>query len=542
MTGNNKKLLAGLAGALLAGTSPAQQSAPPTQPAPRAAARAPATPPLRPCQSVTTDETTYLTLGKSRVVTLPFPVSRLVVGGGQGGARVGQPAPAPANAPPGAPAVVAPTPTSDFVAETEITLISPTELYFLGRKPGSMNLILQGADGRCLVKDIIVTVDPAALQSTLSRIFPGEREVTVLASQDTIVLQGTATDNLRLDQILTLAYAYAGDNKRVVNLMAVGAPQQVMLEVTIAEVGKSVLDNLDIDFTRMLTTADGSVSRIFSGIFGGGAATLGRFSPNLAGGAISNNATGLTTGATAAATSQLSSLSRGSTLLGVDAKKRDGLVRVLAEPNIMAISGQSASFLSGGKIFIPVSQNQNGGTGTTITLEEKEFGVGLKFTPTVLDGSRINLKFVSEASELQQTGSPFTSVNGVTAILPSMTTRRVDTTVQLRDGQSFMVAGLIKNNLTSSLDKFPGLGEVPVMGALFRSTEFQNDQSELMFIVTPRLVKPMNGPTTLPTQNHVAPTRTGVMWEGRGEGVPPPAPPAEPAAPAAPAAPAGTTR
>ena len=134
----------------------------------------------------------------------------------------------------------------------------------------------------------------------------------------------------------------------------------------------------------------------------------------------------------------------------------------------------------------------------------------------------INLKFVSEASELQQTGSPFTSFNNVTAILPSMATRRVDTTVQLRDGQSFMVAGLIKNNLTSSLDKFPGLGEVPVMGALFRSTEFQNDQSELMFIVTPRLVKPMNGPTTLPTQNHIAPTRGGVMWEGRSEGLAPP--------------------
>jgi pilus assembly protein CpaC len=523
MVTGNKKLLAGIAGALLAGTSPAQQSASPTQPPAKAAARAPAAPALRPCQSVTMDETTFLTLGKSRVVTLPFPVARMVVGG-QGGARVGQPAPAPASAPAtGAPPAPA-TPASDFVAETEITLISPTELYFLGRRPGSMNLILQGADGRCLVKDIIVTVDPAALQSSLSRIFPSEREVTVLASQDTIVLQGTATDSIRLDQILSLAYAYAGDNKRVVNLMSVGAPQQVMLEVTIAEVGKSVLDHLDVDFTRMLTTADGSVSRIFSGIFGGGAATLGRFSPNLAGGAISNSATGATSGATAAAISQLNSLSRGSTLLGVDAKKRDGLVRVLAEPNIMAISGQSASFLSGGKIFIPVAQNRDGGA-STITLEEKEFGVGLKFTPTVLDGSRINLKFVSEASELQQTGSPFTSVNGVTAILPSMTTRRVDTTVQLRDGQSFMVAGLIKNNLTSSLDKLPGLGEVPVMGALFRSTEFQNDQSELMFIVTPRLVKPMSGPTTLPTQNHIAPTRAGVMWDGKGEGAPPPAAP-----------------
>ena len=134
-------------------------------------------------------------------------------------------------------------------------------------------------------------------------------------------------------------------------------------------------------------------------------------------------------------------------------------MRVLAEPNIVAISGQSASFLSGGKIFIPVAQD----VGTTrgiprITLEEKEFGVGLKFTPTVLDGGRVNLKLVSEVSELSQTGSPFTTVNGITAILPSMTTRRIDTTVQLGDGQSFVVAGLIKNNMNEALTQVPRPG------------------------------------------------------------------------------------
>lgn len=517
---NEKTILAGTVAMLLAATSLAQPQ-PGVVQAPR-----PATypvPPLRPCQSVTTDETTYLTLGKSRVVSLPFRAMRIVVGG-QPGSRASQailvtPAVAGTMAPP--PPVAA---AADGVAETDITLISPTELYFLGRRPGSMNVVVQGADGRCLVKEIIVTIDPGTLQSTLARVLPGEREVSVSAAQESIVLSGTASDAASLGHILSIAAAYVGDSKKIVNLMSVRAPQQVMLEVKIAEVSKSILDNLDLDFTRMFTTADGSASRIFSGIFGGGAALFGRFGPNISGGGITNSAAGASTGASASAASQLGSVSRGSTLLGIDAKNRDGVIRMLAEPNIMAISGQSASFLSGGKIFIPVAQNRENG-GVAITLEEKEFGVGLKFTPTVLDGSRINLKFVSEASELQQTGSPFTSFNGTVAILPSMSMRRVDTTVQLRDGQSFMVAGLIKNNVTAALDKFPGLGEVPVMGALFRSTEFQNDQTELMFVVTPRLVKPMTGAVELPTQTHVAPARGAVIWEGRGEGAQPLLPP-----------------
>jgi pilus assembly protein CpaC len=136
----------------------------------------------------------------------------------------------------------------------------------------------------------------------------------------------------------------------------------------------------------------------------------------------------------------------------------------------------------------------------------------------VLDGGRVNLKLVSEVSELSQTGSPFTTFGGFTAILPSMTTRRIDTTVQLGDGQSFVVAGLIKNNMNEALNKFPGLGEVPVMGALFRSTEFQTDQTELMFVVTPRLVRPLTAAVTLPTDNHIVPVSSQVMLMGTGEG------------------------
>jgi pilus assembly protein CpaC len=214
----------------------------------------------------------------------------------------------------------------------------------------------------------------------------------------------------------------------------------------------------------------------------------------------------------------LQALRVGRATLNIDGQKDDGLVRVLAEPNIMAISGQSASFLSGGKIFLPVSQD-GGTTGRpTITLEEKEFGIGVKFTPTVLDGGRVNLKMVSEVSDLSQTGSPFATVGGVTSVLPSFTVRRADTTVQLGDGQSFVIAGLIKNNITESVQRFPGLGEVPVLGTLFRSTEFQNDQTELLFVITPRLVKPLTSAVMLPTDNHVVPTRSEVLLNGATEG------------------------
>lgn len=499
---------AAVAAALVVGAIPALAQVP-ARPATASAAAATG----RPCTSVTVDPPTYLTLGKSRVVHLDFPASRIVVGGSPGsraGRPVnvtpvpGQPAPQVPPAPPGAQA-------GDGVAETEITLLGPNELFFLGRKPGTMNVVLQGADGRCVVKDITVTIDPAALQSNIAALMPEEAGVKVHGAENSIVLTGNVSDAVKLEQILGLAASY-GDSKRLVNLLRVTAPQQVMLEVKIAEVSKTLLDKLGSSVNVRRTANNGlDVYSLVSNFLSNG------------GGLVQ-------------------ALRLGRTAVTVDGQKDDGLVRVLAEPNIMAISGQSASFLSGGKIFIPVAQSNNGtAAGTTITLEEKEFGVGLKFTPTVLDG-RINLKVVSEVSELSQTGSPFTTINGITAILPSMTTRRVDTTVQLRDGQSFVVAGLIKNNVTEALKRVPGLGEVPVMGALFRSTEFQSDQTELMFVVTPRMVKPLTAAVALPTDNHVVPSRADVMLMGRTEGATPVQPvQGAAAAPAAPTAPAATS-
>lgn len=485
-------------------------------------------PALKPCSSVIVEAPEHVTLGKSTVVKLNIPAARMVVGG-LSSTRAGKPIEVDDKNDKNA-ASIRPVASTDGIADVDISLLSPTELFFVGKKSGSMNVVLQSADGRCSVKDIIVTIDPSTLQAKLAELMPEESGIKVSGAENAIVLTGKVSDAVKLDEVLSLATSY-GDGKKVVNMLRVSTPQQVMLEVKIAEVSKTLLDKFGLDFSRLTTSGDGLTSRVISGILGGGPAVLGEYTNNPVAGYVTGRAGASISGNSAVAQGflghpELGFVTRNASLVGIDAQKKDGLVRVLAEPNIMAISGQQASFLSGGKIFIPVAQDNSNG-GTTITLEEKEFGVGLKFMPTVLDGTRVNLKLVSEVSELSQTGSPFTTLNGFTAILPSMATRRVDTTVQLNDGQSFAIAGLIKNNITETLSRFPGLGEIPVLGALFRSTEFQNDQTELMFVVTPRLVKPSPAKIVLPTDNHVAPTRADALFMGKTEGT------AKEAAPAA---------
>lgn len=445
---------------------------------------------IKPCQSVVVDPPTYLTLGKSRVIRLAIPAARMLVGG-QASSQVARPIAMNDKATPAAPAPAATGQGgNNGVADLDITLLSPTELFFLGKKAGSMNVVLQSADGRCVVKDIVVTIDPDTLQSKLTELMPEETAIKVRAAENAVVLTGRVSDAVKLDEAMSLATAY-GDGKRVVNMLRIMTPQQVMLEVKIAEVSKTLLDKFGAS-VGLLRTGNGGTN-VYT--------LLSSFLSN--GGGL------------------LEALKIGRTSVTIDGQKDDGLVRILAEPNIMAISGQSASFLSGGKIFIPVSQDKNGTGGSTITLEEKEFGIGVKFTPTVLDGTRVNLKMVSEVSDLTQTGSPFTTVGGVTSVLPSLTVRRADTTVQLNDGQSFVIAGLIKNNVTETIKRFPGLGEVPILGTLFRSTEFQNDKTELLFVITPRLVKPLTQAPTLPTDNHVVPSRAEVIFGGSLEGAAP---------------------
>ena len=491
---HKKSCFASLFAALAAGPGFAADTPAPAASTLAAVAPAPAAPAARRCSSIVSDDQpTYVTLGKSAVIPLKSRVTRILVGGSAGGGK--QAAPAAGGAMPG----TAPQAGGggDGVADVEVMLLSPTDLFFKGRTAGSMNVVLQNAEGACFIKDIVVTVDASALQAKLAELMPEERGIRVRGAERSIVLTGEVSDPLKLDSVMHLAGSY-GDGKKVVNLLRVMTPQQVMLEVKIAEVSKTLLDRLGSQLAvRRFTNGGSNQYSLISSFLSNG----GGF---------------------------VEALRVGRTAVNLDGQKDDGLVRVLAEPNIMAISGQQASFLSGGKIFIPISQNQSGGF-PVITLEEKEFGIGVKFTPTVLDGSRVHLKMVSEVSDLTQTGSPFTSVNGVTAVLPSLTVRRADTTVQLNDGQSLVIAGLIKNNVTETVKRFPGLGEVPVVGALARSTEFQNEQTELLFVITPRMVKPLAESPRLPTDNHVVPSRAEVYFNGALESSTPApaAPPSE---------------
>ena len=461
---------------LLASSTPvlAQSAGTPAQPPGPVATAAPAAPrntlPARNCTAIRTEDPTTVTLGKSVVIPLSSPMARILVSGQTPGA--GQAAtPMAASAQPQ---------MQNGMGDIEVQLLSPRDLFFRGRKSGSMNVILQNAQGACFIKDVIVTMDPGPLQAKLSELMPEERSIRVQGADNALVLSGEISNPLRLDDVVTLAGAYS-DSKKIVNLLRTTSPHQVMLEVKIAEVSKTLLDKLGASFAKQAINGQNTYT-IASNFLSGGNALL-------------------------------SALRIGKASLNIDGQKDDGLVRILAEPNIMAISGQQASFLSGGKIFIPVSQSNTNGV-PVMTLEEKEFGIGVKFTPTVLGSSRVNLKLVSEVSDLSQTGSPFTAINGVTSVIPSLSVRRADTTVQLNDGQSLVIAGLIKNNITEAVKRFPGLGEIPVLGALARSTEFQTDQTELMFIITPRLVQALAEAPRVPTDNHVPPSRAEVYLNG----------------------------
>ena len=421
--------------------------------------------------------TMTLAMGKSNLMRLPEPVHQRSIGN---------------------PAVL------------QAMLVAPDTLYMLGVDIGSTNMIIQGRSGSCSVVDVVVTMDTGALQATLAAAMPDEKNIHVLAAADALVLTGSVADAPAAARAYELASAFvrrplrsllrknedgettntpsstAKQDMRVVNMLSINAPQQVMLEVKIAEVSKTLLDRLDV----------GAALR-------GG---WGSWTVKLA----SNFLTGTALGA-------LSLQKSNGTGITAEAQNQDGLVRILAEPTVMAISGQEGSFLAGGKIFIPVAQDNN-----KVTLEEREFGVGLRFTPTVLAGGRINLRVAPEVSELSREGIGVSAAGfSGGAILPLITTRRASTTVQLFDGQSFAIGGLIKNNLTSNMKGLPLLGQVPVLGALFRSTDYQQDRSELVFVITPHLVQPLPADYALPTDRITAPSRGDVFMNGKLEGAAP---------------------
>ena len=370
----------------------------------------------------------------------------------------------------------------DKIVQVDVT--SPRELLLHAKTVGTTVVVILDKSGQTAVMDVRVVgvttaMDAMSLQTKLQQVMPGENGIKVSTAADSLVLSGTVADAVKVDKAMALAEAYGGKDKKVINMLQVAAPQQVMLEVKMAEVSKTLLDKLGASFATSRTNG--------SAVYGIAAGFL-----SLGGGKFTFN--------------------NGNTAITVDGENKDAIFKILAEPNIIAISGQEGSFLAGGKFFIPVPQS---GTTGAITLEEKDFGVGLKFTPTVLEDGLINLKVAPEVTELaKSTDTAGTTISN----LPSLITRRVSTTVQLHDGQSFAIAGLIKNNITESIARFPVLGDIPILGALFRSSSFQNEKTELLFIVTPRLVKPLPPNYALPTDSFKEPSKADFFLGGKLEG------------------------
>lgn len=556
--------------ALLAALPAAAQTALPPAPAPALAVAPPsarALPgPIRPaptlvqsspCDRVDVAPLVQIPVGKSTVIRPNAPIARILLGNPEN-ARAASPASTPdARKDEG---VKAPTVNlRPGVADVDVLLLGPGEVYLLGKTIGSTNVVMIDRSNICTAFDVVVGMDVTGLQSVLGQLLPDEKGIRVSAAFDSVVLAGTVSDAEALTRVMDLAKAYVrgqdggasgsgAGNPRIVNMLALGSPQQVMLEVKVAEVSKALLDKFGINFTRALISGDGT-ARILNGLFGGvgllgsqvgGVEPGGRIEGTIAGSVGGNGQAVSTFSGPVVRTPRgiESALGASTTTVGVDAQKTDGLVKVLAEPTVMAVSGQRGSFVAGGKLFIPVAQETNG-AGRSVTLEEKDFGVKVAFLPTVVGGGRINLEVATEVSELNREGVGISAPGvGGLAVLPSFTSRKAQTTVQLMDGQSFAIGGLIRNNTTTNIKAFPVLGELPVIGALFRSSQFQTDRSELVFVITPRLVKPLPSDYKLPTDNYVPPTRQELHFEGRLEGRKP-APSDAPRSASTPATPGG---
>jgi pilus assembly protein CpaC len=374
----------------------------------------------------------------------------------------------------------------DKIVQVEVT--TPREILLHAKSVGTTSLMIWDKSGQVTIMDIgvlgnTVAMDATALQGKLKQMLPNEKGILVGTAGKSLVLSGTVTDAVKVDKAMTLAEAYAGKDNKVINMLQVGAPQQVMLEVKMAEISKNLLDQLGINFS--FARANGGVAYGFLNGFN-------LFTPETISGGRLN-------------------FTNGDTSVTIDAEKKDTLIKVLAEPNIIAISGQEGSFLAGGKFYIPIPA----ALGQAPGLQQEDFGVGLKFTPTVLENGLINLRVAPEVTELLKT-----TIQTGTGTSPTLSTRRVSTTVQLHDGQSFAIAGLIKGSITEDIKRFPILGELPIIGALFRSSEFRDEKTELLFVVTPRLVKPLPPNYALPTDNFTPPSRTEFFIEGKLEGKP----------------------
>jgi pilus assembly protein CpaC len=407
----------------------------------------------------------------------------------------------------------------------DVLPLSNQSLYVLGKKAGTTSLTLYDRSNSLIaVVDVVVGPDVITLRRQLSELMTNA-QVGARISNDSIVLEGIVPNAPAADRAVQIAETYAPG--KVVNMLSIGSSQQVMLEVRFSEIKRSALK--DIGFGFFVGNDSGS----FSGAVGGGASlTSGGGSTTttvpLPGGGTQtttiDNAPELALGAIV---DSFGILTRRFGAFGLNfdaalnALERRGAITTLAEPTLVALSGETASFLAGGEFPVPVVGSVGGAAGgnnLAITVEWKPFGVSLAFTPTVLADGVINLVVAPEVSSIDPTASIV--INNLR--IPGLQTRRAKTVVELRDGESFAMAGLLRTDFQDTVRQFPILGSIPIIGMLFKSTNFQREETELVIIVTPRLVRPvMAGAHKVPTDRAGPPNEADLFLLGRTDtGVP----------------------
>jgi len=397
----------------------------------------------------------------------------------------------------------------------DVLPLTTHSVYVVGKSLGATTLSVYGANKRPIsILNVTVGPDVESLKARIHELFPAERDITARMANTSVVLSGTVSSPETLAQVLMLAQTYAsvssssstsgssGGNSSsgtggVVNLLGVQGTQQVMLSVRFVEMSRSAAKNFNIT-----TSGTQNGNPTFFGTSGPSKninSTKPAFTPYL-----------VPTTAYGAA----GMIINGNLGLEIDAAESKGMVRTLAEPTLTAMSGDTASFLAGGEYPVPVVQAGSGATGNAITIQFRQFGVSLAFTPTILRDGLINLVVKPEVSSIDTASS--VSIGGTT--VPGLKTRRASTTVELRDGETFMIAGLLSDDYQNTINAFPFLGDIPILGDLFHSTGFKHDQTELVIIVTPHLAVPRRGPVALPTDHFVPPSDRELFLFGRQNG------------------------
>ena len=401
----------------------------------------------------------------------------------------------------------------------DILILRSTQIYVIGKDLGTTNVLLWDSNDQLVASiSVEVTHDLESLKTKLNQLLPDE-PIEVYSAQRSLVLRGTVSNLAAMDAALSVAEGYLAEvqtavdatefdqsssdfNGEVINLMQVGGGQQVMLEVKVAEINREELKRLDAQFNAI----GGSGNWTWGGVNGGAAFPGG----DVANAFLPSTPTIQQAGLFGQFLSNSFEFN-----FAIDAAREKGLAKILAEPTLTTLTGQEAEFLSGGEFPIPVPRGDDG-----ITVEFKEFGVGLRFLPVVLGSGKINFKLnVSVSQIVNQNTLGLSDENSTSSfIVPSLTRRSAAVTLELNDGQTMGIAGLINEQLREIVSKFPGLGGLPVLGGLFRSQEFINNESELVILVTPRLAKPLEGEISLPTDGFVEPSDLEFYLLGRTEG------------------------